>query len=140
MANANSAPAAEEPAANAPESTEWETVQVGLGREWDFDRDGALIGNFLGVQTVETLKVDSGEANASLFRSRAENEDVFVWGSSEIVKAFARTIPDTDDPLIAIGDLVRIEYLGRESFTGAKGPQQIKRYRVAIPKAGTARA
>ncbi len=130
------------PEIDAPEAgaMEWETVQTGLGREWDFERDGALVGNFLGVQSVETTKVDSGEATAYLFRSRAENEDVFVWGSSEIVKAFDRSIPDTNDPIIAIGDLVKVEYLGRESFTGAKGPQQIKRYRVQIPKAGTARA
>lgn len=122
------------------ESDEWETVQVGLGREWDFDRDGSLIGNFLGTAVVETDKVESGEATAYLFSAHGDGEDVFVWGSAEIVKAFARTIPGTDDPLIATGDKVKISFLGRESFTGAKGPQQIKRYRVQIPRADRPRA
>lgn len=140
MAKETVAPENDYPASamDGAESDDWETVATGLGREWDFDRDGALIGNFLGVQVVETTKVDSGEASAYLFRSNA-GEDVFVWGSSEIEKAFARTIPDTDTPIIAIGDRVRVEFLGRESFTGAKGPQQIKRFRVQIPKAGSPR-
>jgi hypothetical protein len=122
----------------AASTNEWETVVVGLGDEWDFERNGSLVGNYLGTTTVETTKVDSGEATA--FRFRVGNDDVFVWGSSEIERAFSRKIPDTDDPIIALGDRVKIDYLGIDQFTGAKGPMQIKRYRVAIPKAGQPRA
>jgi hypothetical protein len=132
--------APDDAAVAAPDSTEWETVQVGLGREWDFDRDGALVGHFIGRKTVETDKVEAGEATAYLFSADPTGEEVFVWGSSEIVSAFSRMIPDTDTPIITIGDKVRVEFLGRDSFTGAKGPQQIKRYRVQIPKAGSPRA
>lgn len=132
MAKTDPAPTAQE-----PDSTEWETVQIGLGREWDFTRDGALVGNYLGSSVVETQKVESGEATA--YRFAVTGEEVFVWGSSEIVSAFSRMIPGTDDPIIAIGDKVRVEYLGRDSFTDANGPKQIKRYRIAIPKAGSSR-
>lgn len=119
--------------------SEWETLQAGLGREWDFDRDGMLVGNFLGTATVETRKVDSGEATAYLFS--VGGEDVFVWGSSEIVNVFDRKAPDSDDPIIAVGDRVAIEFLGRDQFTGDDGkPRQIKRYKVRIPKAGHSRS
>lgn len=122
-------------------ATEWETVNANLGKEWDFERDGALTGHFLGTATVETDKVESGVATAYRFSPQGDPESlVFIWGSSEIVGAFSRMIPDTDQPIIAIGDLVRIKYLGRDAFTGAKGPQQIKRYAVQIPKAGQPRA
>jgi hypothetical protein len=127
------------PVATPDDSSKWETVQVGLGREWDFDRDGALVGNFLGTAIVDTDKVESGHATAYRFAAAGSGEEVFVWGSSEIVNAFSRLIPDTETPIIAIGDKVKVEYLGRDQFTGPKGPQQIKRYRVQIPKAGSSR-
>lgn len=118
------------------EAIEWETLSTGsLGTEWDFDRDGALVGHFAGTRTVPTEKVESGEATAYLFHPVSNLDDqVFVWGSSEIVAAFA-PLPD-GSTLIREGDLVRIAFLGRDQFTGQDGkPRQVKRYKVQVPKA-----
>jgi hypothetical protein len=118
------------------DTVEWETLSTGsLGQEWDFDRDGPLVGHFRGSRTVPTEKVESGEATAYLFSPvNAPDSEVFVWGSSEIAAAFA-ALPD-GSTLIREGDLVRIAYLGRDQFTGADGkPRQIKRFKVQVPKA-----
>lgn len=116
--------------ASADTGDEWETVNTGsIGEEWDFERDGPLTGNFLGLRTVETTKVESGEATAIQFAPiSAPDEIVFVWMSADL-KAFE------DSDMFAVGDRVRISYLGRKQFTGEDGkPRQLKQYRVQVPK------
>lgn len=109
---------------------EWETVNTGsIGEEWDFTRDGPLVGNFLGLRTVETTKVESGEATAIQFAPiDRPDEIVFVWQSADLM-AFS------DSDMFTIGDRVRINFLGIKQFTGADGkPRQLKQYRVQVPK------
>lgn len=110
----------EEPSAEE----EWEDVRTGLGREHDFDREDTLTAIFVGAETVE-LKEEredgSKEARAFIFADPETGEQLFIWSSHELGEALAQ---------VAAGDKVRIRYLGRESFTGGKGPQQVKRYKV----------
>lgn len=126
---------AKDTAPQAEEDIQWDHIPTGLGREWDFERDGALVGNYLGERRVETTKVESGEAFALEFALRSDPTDmVLVWKSSELASAFDKDMA-TGTTLIAIGDLVRITALGRDNFTGADGkPRQIKRYKVEAAK------
>lgn len=118
------------PTAVADDGDEWETIPTGsLGEEWDFERNGALVGNFIGSREVETQKIESGRATAYQFAPVADPDAiVFVWGSAEIEAAF------TSD-LIRVGDKVRITYLGERAFTAADGkPRRIKQYKVEAAK------
>lgn len=113
---------------------EWENLPGGsLGDEWDFERDGALIAHFVGMQDVETQKVESGHATALQFAPVNDPDRiVFVWQSSELSQ-----FSEGDDgfPLVRTGDIVKIQYLGRDQFSGTDGkPRQIKRYRVQVGK------
>lgn len=115
--------------AGTDDGDEWETIPTGgLGDEWDFDRDGVLIGNYLGSREVETEKIESGKATAHLFAPVTDPDRiVFVWESAEIATAFS-------GDLIRVGDKVRVTFLGIRQFTGKKGPQQIKQYKVEAAK------
>lgn len=111
--------------ADVPDGTTWETLPGGsMGDEWDFERDGTLIGHFVGLKTVETQKVESGEATAILIAPlTTPDREVFVWASKELDAL-------TGD-LVRVGDLVKIDFLGRDQFTDKDGkPRQIKRYKV----------
>jgi hypothetical protein len=102
---------------------EWEDVKTGLGREHDFDK-GPLVAFFVGREEVDLREPrEDGRttADAFIFADEETGEQVFAWGSHELREALAQ---------ISEGDKVRIEYLGTESFTGAKGPQNVKRYKV----------
>lgn len=117
-----------------PASVEWETISTSLGDEWDFERDGALIAHFVGLVEKETNKIESGKATAVQFAPINDPDRVvFVWASADL-QMF--TGGDSAD-LIRVGDLVKIQFLGRDQFTGADGsPRQIKRYRVQAAKRG----
>lgn len=107
----------------------WETVNTGsLGDEWDFDRNGPLTGNFLGVREVTTAKTQTGKAIAIQFAPQANpDEVVFIWQSADLM-AF------TEDDRFIIGGLYRITFLGTRQFTAADGPRIIKQYRIQWPK------
>lgn len=112
----------------APEASEsWETVGGSLGEEFDFSTGAPLIGNYLGSRTVETEKVESGEATAYQFALASDPESVvFVWGSYAITDAFA-----AGD--IKLGDLVKITAQGTREFKGPDGkPRIVKQYRVQV--------
>lgn len=110
---------------------EWETVKVGIGREWDFDKDGKfLVGIYQGPQDIEIApekqqKNDDGtmrtSAKAHIFATVPDGEQVFLWGSHEL---------DGGMDEIGHSEKVRISFLGRESFTSDAGPRQVKRYKV----------
>ena len=108
---------------------DWVTVDTGLGKEWDFERNPTMVGVYTGAREQQTKDPQNPgtkrKSTAHLFTT-AEGEDVFLWESAALSQAFA---PDSEAPVM-IGDLVRITFTGRENFTGEKGPQQIKRYRV----------
>ncbi len=112
------------------ESDEWETIGGSLGTEWDFERDGALVGHYIGAQTVETRKLESGKATAHRFAYIDDPERiVFVWESADLRTAFGGT------DAVALGDKVRITYHGERAFTADDGsPRRIKQYRVQRAK------
>lgn len=123
---------------NAPDNTDpagvqWETMTLGLGEAWDFERNGALIGNFLGSTTQEVTDKQTGEKRTTNVYQFAPydnpEETVFVWGSYAIDSAFS-------DDRIRQGDLVKITYLGMEQFTDpkTKQPRVAKRYKIQAAK------
>lgn len=118
-------------AANADNtSEEWEEIRVGIGREWDFDKDGALTGIYRGPNDVDLPSYDDSKPESEKNRKSAlaqsfgltdTGEIVFVWGSYELNEALTE---------VGVDDKVMIDFLGRESFTSEDGPRQVKRYSV----------
>lgn len=105
---------------------QWEDIKVGLGKEWDLETDGALIGTFVAMQTLQVEDRQNGgmrDTNAYTFTDVAGSDDPnrFIWGSYNIDLAMAE---------INAGDKVRISFTGRDTFTGDRGPQTVKTYRV----------
>lgn len=103
---------------------EWEDVKTGLGREHDFEKAATFTGFYVGIETVdlkEAREDGSKTATAFIFADVDTGEQVFAWGSHELREALGQC---------GAGDKVRITYLGRESFSGTKGPQQVKRFKV----------
>jgi hypothetical protein len=106
------------------ETIQWQQLRPGLGREWNFDADGPLVGHWVGEETVPldpTPQDPRTEAIALTFAVQGTGEDVFVWQSYELSKALEQA---------GVGDLLRITMLGRDSFTTSDGPRTVKRYRV----------
>jgi hypothetical protein len=119
---------ADEALASTTENEEWEDVQVGLGRGWDFDKDGDLVGLYLGVNEVP-IKEENRRGDDDRETAKAHSfglldnsgEIVFVWGSYEMDLAMSE---------IGVDDKVKIHLLGVEQFSSDSGPRQVKRYRV----------
>lgn len=109
------------PAADAAGEDGWEELRTGLGREWDFERDGALTGYWTGISEVPVEAADRKTAKALTFATIPDGEVVFVWSSYELDNALEQA---------GVGDKLRIQFLGRDSFTGDDGPRQVKRYKV----------
>lgn len=127
-ADAISEDMAAEALATSPQDEEWEDVKVGLGRGWDFDKDGDLVGIYLGVNEVpikeENRRGDDDRESAkahSFGLQDGSGEIVFVWGSYELDLAMEE---------IGVDDKVKIHPLGVEQFNSDTGPRQVKRYRV----------
>lgn len=112
---------------------EWEDVRVGLGRGWDFVKDGELMGLYLGpneVELKEGIKQDDGTirntATAHQFGlADGSGEIVFLWSSYELDNALTE---------IGTNEKVKIMELERESFTSDSGPRQVRRFRVQRAK------
>lgn len=109
---------------------QWEEVRVGLGRSWDFAKDGELTGLYLGpneVELKEPIKQDDGTlrktAKAHQFGLQdGSGEIVFVWATYELDNALTE---------VGTNDKVKMMELPRESFTDSKGkPRQVRRFRV----------
>lgn len=114
-------PVAPDVPAPANAEPEWETLRTGLGKEWDFEKNGPLVGTWVGIETMPIEKdPDRTEANAYIFAD-PNGEQVFLWESHELSTALTQA---------GVGDKLRISFLGRDSFTGDDGPRQIKRYKV----------
>lgn len=116
-------PLDEQPPAAEPvdEEAGWETLRTGLGREWDFDKEGPLVGHWVGIEEVPVEASDRKTARAHTFAVIPTGEMVFVWSSYELEAALEQA---------GTGDKLRIQFLGRDSFTGDDGPRQVKRFKV----------
>ena len=106
----------------------WENITVGLGHEHNPEETGTpLQGTYLGYVTKEVEDKQNGgmrPTNAYRF-TNSDGEIIFMWGSYEIDEAM-NTISE--------GDTVRISFLGRDTFTGDKGPQTVKNYKVQVKR------
>lgn len=109
-----------DPADIANDAEEWETINVGLGREWDLEHDGVLVGIFVNQGEMEVDdKQNGGKRMTAYFQFDVNGETRFIWGSYQI---------DLGMGQFNRGDTARIEYTGTESFNGDRGPQQVKNY------------
>lgn len=114
-----------------PVEEEWEDIKIGLGREWDLEHDGPMTGTLIGMEVIPVEdKQNGGMRDATAYAFQVENPtdgnpNRFIWGSHNIDLAL-REIP--------AGARLRITFTGIDSFTGEKGPQQIKTYRIQRAK------
>lgn len=113
-------PVATDPAES--EDSGWEDVNVGMGREWDLEHDGILEGTFIGSGEKEVDDKQNGGTRMTAYYQFDIPGDVvrFIWGSYQI---------DLGMKEFNFGDKARIQYLGMDSFTGDRGPQQVKNYK-----------
>jgi hypothetical protein len=118
------------------DNEEWETVSTGLGREWDFNAGGAMIGVYLGSQSVDIPKEKQQTGPDGKLRETAtgyqfalvdgSNEQVFLWESHELSSALSE---------VGEGEKIRVSFLGFEQFKGKDdSPRQVKRYQVQRAK------
>lgn len=120
-------------AAVAGAEDEWEDVRVGLGRGWDFGKDGELTALYIGpmeVELKEPIKQDDGtERNTAKAHQfgliDGSGEIVFLWDSYELGNALTE---------VGTNDKVKVMELPRESFTSDSGPRQVRRFRVQRAK------
>lgn len=114
-------------------SEEWEDVRVGLGRGWDFSKDGELTALYVGPMEVE-LKEPQKQDDGTLRNSAKAHQFGLVDGSGEIV--FLWGSYELDNALTEVGtnDKVKVMELPRESFTSDSGPRQVRRFRVQRAK------
>jgi len=121
-------------AATTPEAAgdDWQDIRTGLGGdEWDFDKDGALIGVYLG-STVKDLDDTNnpGQTRAQSVHQFAPERDphevVILWGSYQLDAALA-------DDAVGIGSIVRIQFTGTRAFKSGDGqPRTVKQYKVQV--------
>lgn len=109
----------------------WETVESGLGEEWDFDK-GPLVGTAIGVEIIElperswtensdgTIRKD---AKAWKFNLADDGSEVFIWESYQLTEKLKDVGP---------GDAVRIFYEGQREIDGGK--RRVKQYKVQTRK------
>lgn len=114
---------------NATADDEWETISTGLGKELELAEGAHWIGFYVEKVEVElpeetAAKMDRKTATAHIFADLI-GEQRFAWASHELDTALVN---------VERGEKVRVTFLGRDSFTGADGPRQIKRYKVERAK------
>lgn len=129
-----------------PDSMVWKTLNTGLGKEWDFEKNPVLVARYIGFERLETSDPNSSDPNATRWSNAyqfsrdgltdtdgtviVDSEVYFIWGSATIDMALtAKDEPDAVRDDIRHGDVMRITYLGKESF---KGGRTVKRFRVQI--------
>jgi hypothetical protein len=121
------------PAPVADSQEEWETVSTGLGREWDMQQDGPVVGLFVEMKTLQVEdKQNGGMRDSNAYLLDVDGDPRFIWGSYEIDQAF-QTGFNNGNPIPA-GTKVRVSYIGLSNFTGDKGPQTVKNFKVQIAK------
>lgn len=115
---------------------EWTNISTGFGDEWDFEMDGALVGNYIGSMTADVPDKNSdvpGAMRTTMIHQFApQNEPdrvVFVWGSYSIDAVFGTDA--NGNPNVHLGDRVRIVYRGKREIAGGKS---VRQYTVQVSK------
>lgn len=112
-------------------SDQWQEVKGFQGYPfWDFDADGAIEGTFAGTRIINTRDVINGGVRESTVHDVLESKTKgwSVWGTT-----------DLDSKMVQVekGDLVRIEFLGKEDIQVRGVTRKIKKYDVKrAPGAG----
>lgn len=109
----------------------WETVETGLGEEWDFDKNGPLVGTIIGTREVDlpehkwTEQADGirKTAKAWTFQTGDTGEEVFLWESYQLTEKLKD---------VGTGDAVRIFFEGMREIDG--GRRRVKQYKVQTRK------
>ena len=102
---------------------EWERIAVGLGEQWDFEKDGPLIGVWTGAEVVGLKEAGldgKKEATAYLFDTDT-GESVFLWQSYALTNALEK---------VGVGDRLKIVYKGQRDFTGERGNQRVNVFEI----------
>jgi len=120
---------AKEPVNTTTDSDDWEEQQIGFGEEWDFEKNGDLIGTFIGNKEIDLPERSQrdGRTTAKIWEYMLDDtgEIVFLWDSHQLAEAMTK--PGT-------GDKVKIKFEGYRKFDGSDGPRQVKQYRLWTKK------
>lgn len=123
---------AKEDTGNLAEKDEWEEVQVGMGEEWDFEKNGDLVGTFLQARIIELpekswTKQEDGEIRKTStifeFALDGTGEQVFIWESYQVVEGMKDA---------TTGTRVKVQFTGVKDFDGGK--RRVKQYKFFIAK------
>lgn len=83
------------------ENIQWNKVEPVQAETWDFDAQPNLIGEYVKKED------DVGKNNSRMYSFKQEDEKIVkVWGS---------TVLDSRMDALKIGDIVKIEYKGKET-------------------------
>lgn len=119
---------AKEPA-NPLLEDDWEEISTGIGEEWDFDKNGQLIGTYKGTEFVDipVEKQRDGRTRAMTyqFETAADGATVFLWESYQLTEAMKE---------VSEGELCRIQFDGYKKFDGSDGPRQVKQFKVSVKR------
>jgi hypothetical protein len=104
---------------------EWEEISTGIGEQWDFDKNGDLIGTFLGAENIELKEPRAdGKTTALAWRFATDSDElVFIWDSYQLGLAMTEA---------GSGDRVKIHFDGYREFDN--GSRRIKQYKVFMKK------
>jgi hypothetical protein len=105
----------------------WEKAEAGIGEEWDFDKNGDLVGVFVKTRHIDLPERSQRPGPDGELRKTAqiwefmlpEGEIVFIWDSHQLAELM--TAP-------GMGDQVKIRFKGYKKFDGSDGPRQVKEY------------
>ncbi len=104
-----------------------EGTQGDFSPTWDFGKDGALTGVYVGSREVETRDTINGGTRQSTVYEFVNEEDgkkYGLWGSSDLDSKFEQ---------ISAPARVRVEFDKMEMFRTKSGqPRNIKRFNVAV--------
>lgn len=121
-------PSKEQATADPAANVQWQDVEGYIGEEWDFERADTLIGHFVGTTKRNLVGQDGRPREQSVHMiAPTDNPDrlAFVWGSYQLDRALG-----ADE--IQQGSLVRIQFMGRRTFSSDDGPRQVKEYRIQV--------
>lgn len=109
--------------ADVPQDDEWERVQSGLGEQWDFEKQGDLVGTWVGAEIIELKEPGlDGKTEATAYMFQVEDgSQVFLWQSYALTNALEK---------VGVGERLKIAYKGQRDFTGEKGAQRVNVFEV----------